>query len=409
MNSELPPLRPLIIVALISSVGVLAGSLVAPIEARYLDSLTGDPVLTGSVFGIGSIFFAIFSYLIGKWSDLYGRKSFIVLGLAAGIVYGLAYPFVLNIFEIYGVKFAWAFAAIATGPLITGYLQDYLTPFANKGAYFGYVYAAQSISGSIGALLGGSIAETYGISAPFYSVALAYAILTAIALFALPRLSEVFEECCPSMHQNTSQKNWTFFDTLSFLCRTPTLLFYLSVNTSFGINWGIKVFLWPLVIFELAQSDLITGSIFATMGFIAFVLLPFAGRFVDRWGPYRIMLLELIVLGTTGVGLALTDNLAVFWLLAGIYTIGEVLNGPAQGVLLTHEVRSGIRGRVVALDATMDQLLRVLSPFAAGFLILHLGVQSAFLVFMALFWLSLLTSGALYVTHIRHRDVAIHQ
>lgn len=96
---------------------------------------------------------------------------------------------VLNVFHIYGVKFTWAIAAIATGPVLAAYLQDILEPFADKGKYFGYVYSAQSISGSIGALVGGYIAATYGLGAPFYLVAAVYVFLLAF-VFLLYLLTE---------------------------------------------------------------------------------------------------------------------------------------------------------------------------------------------------------------------------
>ncbi len=159
--------------------------------------------------------------------------------------------------------------------------------------------------------------------------------------------------------------------------------------------------MWPLVIFEIAKSDLVTGSIFATMGAVAFVLLPFAGKIVDRFGSYRVIFLELLILGTAGIGLAFSGNTTLFWIFAAIYTIGEVLNGPAQAVLLTENVDSEIRGEVMGLDATMDQLLAILSPFIAGFLILFIGLQMTFLAFMLLFWVSLVLSVRLYIAHIR--------
>src|SRR3989338_11109614 len=112
----MPNLKILFAIGSISSLGVLAGSIIAPIEARYIQSFTDDPILIGSVFGVGSIFFALLSYWIGRISDSYGRKRVILIGLAFGSIYAVLYSIVLNVFQIYGVKFTWAIAAIATGP-----------------------------------------------------------------------------------------------------------------------------------------------------------------------------------------------------------------------------------------------------------------------------------------------------
>ena len=384
----MPNLKHLALIASVSSLGVFAGSLIAPIEARYIESITQNPVLTGSVFGVGSIFFAFLSVYIGRLSDRLGRKKVILMGLIIGALYAVLYSLVLNVFHLYGVKFAWALSAVATGPVLAAYLQDFLEPYKNKGRYFGYVYSAQSISGSAGAVIGGYVAETFGLIVPFYILAGIYVVMFLLAGFVLPKgiTTETKENTKPQL---------SLLETFKFVLTKPELLFYLSLNTSFGINWGIKVFLWPLAIFALAKSDLITGSIFATMGVVAFILLPFAGRIVDRYGPFRISFFQFIILGLTGVGLALTDSLTWFWIFAGIYTIGEVLN-VSQIVLFTENVPSHIRGAVVGLDAAMDQLLAVAAPFIAGFLIIAFGIQFTLLIFMSLYWVSLIIAGIVF-------------
>jgi MFS family permease len=202
-------------------------------------------------------------------------------------------------------------------------------------------------------------------------------------------------------HTIRKKNKRSLIEIVKIIVSKPELLFYMSVNTSFGINWGIKSFLWPLVIFQLAKNDLVTGSVFATMGFLASLLLPFAGRFVDRFGSYRMILFELVILGTSGVGLALSGSITFFWVCAAIYTVGEVVNGPAQAVLLTENIGQDMRGEMMGLDATLDQLLAVLSPFLAGFCITIFGLTYTLLIFMLLFWMSFMLSGYIYITKIR--------
>ena len=262
MKESKPDLAALLVIGSVSSLGVLAGSLIAPIEARYIQSFSSNPLVVGSVFGMGSVFFAFLSYWVGRLSDSLGRKRTILIGLAFGILYAVLYSLVLNVFQIYGVKFAWAVAAIATGPVAAAYLQDFLEPFKNKGVYFGYVYSAQSISGSVGALAGGYVAAAYGLKAPFYLVAATYLLLLATVTLFLPQHGDVSHE---ELQKRRGGKK-SIVRTLRYIIAKPSLLFYLGVNTSFGINWGIKAFLWPLAIFAIAQSDLVTGSVFATMG-----------------------------------------------------------------------------------------------------------------------------------------------
>lgn len=388
----MPDLRKLCTIGAISSLGVFAGSIIAPIEARYIESFTQSSFVTGTVFGVSAIFVAFLSFFLGRLSDKWGRKKVMLFGLGLGVISALLYSIVFNVFQIYGVKFAWAFSAVATGPLIAAYLQDFLEPFAKKGVYFGYLYSAQSISGSAGALLGGYFAHTFGLRAPLLALACIFVALFFLTFFLLPRN--------PNQSVTTAERKaaqaMSVRQAFRYLFSRPALLFYVSVNTSFGVNWGIKAFLWPLIIFELAGSDLVTGSIFATMGVVAFVLLPFAGKVVDALNPFRVAFIELLILGGAGIGLVMADSVSLFWIFAALYTVGEVLNGPVQGVLLTENVETHVRGTIVGLDSAMDQTLGVLAPLFAGVLITLWGLTATLAVFVALFWMSLLCIGFLY-------------
>lgn len=155
------------------------------------------------------------------------------------------------------------------------------------------------------------------------------------------------------------------------------------------------------MIFSLVQDDFIIGSIFATMGVVAFFLLPFAGRIVDRFGTFRVSLFQFGILAVTGIGLALADSIELFWCFAAVYTIGEVLN-VAQQVLLTDHVPNNIRGTIMGLDAAMDKLLGVAAPFLAGLLILAVGIKFTFLFFMSLYAVSLLAAIFVYVRFIKN-------
>jgi len=100
-------------------------------------------------------------------------------------------------------------------------------------------------------------------------------------------------------------------------------------------------------------------------------------------------------MGSAGVGLTLVYQMIWFWVLAAVYTVGEVLN-VSQLALFTDTVPSHIRGAVVGLDAAMDQLLAVLAPFIDGFLIITFNNQTTMLLFMSLYFVSLLVATVVY-------------
>ena len=213
----------LLTIAVVTSLGVFGGNLIAPIEVRYIESITNNPALTGTVFGVGSIFFAIFSFYVGRWSDRVGRKKVILWGLVASILYAGFYSLVFNLFQLYGVKFAWALAAVSTGPILAAYLQDFLNDSERKGRYFGYVYSAQSIAGSAGAVLGGYLAQTYSLVVPFYFLVGTYVVMFVLVWAVFPSKQIGLKA------ETESKPQQSVWQTIKFVFSKPELLFYLSM------------------------------------------------------------------------------------------------------------------------------------------------------------------------------------
>ena len=387
-------LREFSIAATIISLATVAGYLIAPIEVRFLSSLTSDTVLVGLTFAIGSVLFGILSLWLGRLSDRFGRRRFILIGLSLGILYPLMYASTVNIFQYMGFKFVWAFSAVATGPIFMAYLQDLLSKMKNQGHYMGMLYSIQSISGAGASLLGGYLSDTYSIILPFLLMSVVFVAASLIAVFGLKpgRATKV-----------RIQKSRGLLYGMKYIFRKPALIFYFVNNSAFGINWGIKIMLWPLIIFGMAGLDTITGSIFATMGIVAFIMLMFTGRLVDRIGPYKCAFISMTILGSSGIVLGLTSDLAIFWVAAAFFALGEALYGPMQAVLITNNVSNQNRGEILGLDAVNDRVLNTISPFAAGLLLTFLAAQSILLIYVGFFWISVALSLLIYRTRIQDR------
>jgi len=224
--------------------------------------------------------------------------------------------------------------------------------------------------------------ETYGFQMVTYALAATYAVALGVALL-LPSQQIASNDDAESAAKPKA-RNHSIFALLKILFKKPELRFYLASNISTAVNWGVKPFLWPLVIFALSGSDTMTGTIFATMGVVAFLLLPFAGMFADKIGPYRVIVLELLLFTVTGITMALTGNIIVFWIAAALYTVGEVFN-LAQAMILTEELDEDIRTEAMALDTAFDQILGFTSPLVAGVLAAAFSPATALLCFMLLY------------------------
>lgn len=376
--------------AIVFSLITTAGYLIAPIEVRFLNSLTDNPTLIGATFGVGSIFLGLFSIYLGRLSDRFGRDRFIVLGCIASIIFPLLYASTYNIFQYMGVKFVWAFASASTGPVLAAYLQDLLEDIKKPGQYIGTVYSAQALFGALSQFLGGYISDKYGLPAPYLAMSIIFVLATTLSFFLLS--SKTNEK---KKKEEDFEKRDLFF-SLRYIFKKPELIFYMFINSAFGVNWGIKGMLWPIIIFSITGKDIFTGSIFATMGVVAFFALFFAGKFVDKIGPFKTGLYSALILGLSGIFLTLTQSLLIFWVAAAFFAIGEALNGPYQAVLLTKYVEKKYRGEILGLDSVLDKILQTIAPFLAGILLNTLDPQKILLIFILFFWIAFVGALVIY-------------
>ncbi|PLX21512.1 hypothetical protein C0584_02490 [Candidatus Parcubacteria bacterium] len=379
--------REFVVGAIIITITTTAGYLIAPIEVRYLGSLTTNTTLIGLTYAIGSILFAFLSLYLGRLSDRLGRNRFIVIGTALGIIYPLMYASVLNIYQYMGVKFIAVFAAVSTGPIFSAYLQDLLKHVKKQGQYMGTVYAAMSILGAGAQFLGGFLTSKYGFAIPYVVMSLFFVLATILSLF------ELRYKKAPIIYK---EKSKDILFGIKYIFRKPELVFYFINNASFGLNWGIKAMLWPLIIYSFTKSDTMTGSVFATMGIVAFLFMIPVGKMVDKVGSFRAYFVSGLILASSGLMLGFADGIGLFWIGAAIFAIGEAINGPAQAVLLTRFVETEHRGEIMGVDAIFDRTLNTISPFLAGMLLSVVSAQNILLVFVLSFWASVIASAYIY-------------
>lgn len=382
-------LRKFIIVGGITVLLTTAGSLIAPIEVRFLSKLTSNTVLIGFTYAFGTILFSILSLWLGRLSDRIGREKLIFVGFLTGVIYPLLYASTYNIFQYMGVKFVYVFSAIAVGPLFSAYLQDILKDNPKKGQYMGTLYSVQAISGSIGALLGGYLSDIFSLRAPYYVLSLFFLIASIIIVTQFSFHSTI----------KTKPKKKHALFAFKYVFNKPILLFWFWQNMSFNLNWGIKAILWPLIIYNMTGKDLMTGMVFATMGVSAFIILPFSGKFADKKGPIKSLFVSTFILGTLGMVLALTDNITLFWIAAGIYAVGEAINGPAESVLLTDNIESEHRGEILGFNSVIDSILKTFSPFLAGIGLVYFSPQKVLLFYIILYWIMLFVISLIYKKH----------
>ncbi|MCK4968278.1 MAG: MFS transporter, partial [Candidatus Aenigmarchaeota archaeon] len=229
------------IITIISALNMVGGSFLAPIEVRFLQTLTSNTTLIGLTYSFGAIFFAFLSIYMGRLSATYGKKRFITTGAIAGIFYPLLFANTINVFQYMGVKLIWAFAGASTGPLLAAYLQDALYENKKKGTFLGVFHSIHAIAGSMGALVGGYLSDAYNLATPYYAGGYFLVIPALISIIFIGFKNDTKEK-------PVVEKRSILF-SMKYVLSKPILIFHIILNTAFGLNWNMKIIIYPLVIY----------------------------------------------------------------------------------------------------------------------------------------------------------------
>ena len=183
--------------------GTIALSLLAPVEALYLEKLTVNYSLIGLALGISSISAILFSPMLGKFSDRVGRKkiilSFAFLGSFVPLLLVLSpniesYILVKFLAGILGTSWAVSFALIG----------DIVEKSAKKGFAFGIYIMGPSLGGALGSLISGYTASFVGDLSTPYFLAFFISFLSFLLLLPLVKYKEIISKKAKSKGKRVS-------------------------------------------------------------------------------------------------------------------------------------------------------------------------------------------------------------
>lgn len=150
---------------------LLAGAMLAPIYALFVDSIGGsllDAGLTGAFFALAA---GVTTIIAGKYADRKKRPEFIVAtGYTIMGVGFILFMFVNNIWFLFFVQMLIGFAEALYSPAFDALYSHHLSP-KKAGREWGAWEATHYFSMAIGAALGGLIASVFGFIGIFFTMA----------------------------------------------------------------------------------------------------------------------------------------------------------------------------------------------------------------------------------------------
>ena len=125
---------------------------------------------------------------------------------------------------------------------------------------------------------------------------------------------------------------------------------FLALFSVVGVAlYGLPIF-YPYFVEELGwtRQQVTSGNAYSKIA-IALLFGVLAGRFVDRFGPRRMMLVGIVMAGGALVGLASATGFTAFYLFYAFNAMGYVFGGPLPNQVLLSRWFDKARGRAMGI------------------------------------------------------------
>ena len=385
------------ITAFVDMVGLL---MVIPLLPFYATEMGGGELFVGVLVSAFSLAQLLSAPLWGRFSDRYGRRPALLVGLSAAAIAYVIFAFATSLWLLLLSRLVQG-AGGGTVGVLQAYVADATEP-QDRAKALGWLSAATNLGVTIGPTLG-SLSANLGDAAPGLFAAGLCAINAVFAFFYLAesRVQAPHEEGAPPPVRPREVMRRVIEHPGD---PAPRLIWIYSIGMGAFMGFTSMLPLFLAARFGVTKETI--GYLFAwTGGISVLVRALLLGKAVDRFGEARLsrigqalLVLGLVLLPLTSYvpGSATLGGVTVEWRILALAAVtalvplGTAFTFPCVTALLSKVIEPRERGVVMGVQQSFGGGARVVFPILAGFVFQQVGVPypfwiSAVLVFFTLF------------------------
>ncbi len=346
---------PLFIIFLTVFIDLLGFGIAIPVlPALAQENFQASPAVIGLLIACFSFFQMIFTPVLGRWSDRWGRKPTIMLSLLGAavsyVILGLANS-VLLLFV------SRALAGICAGSISSAqaYIADITTP-QTRAKGMGMIGAAFSLGFVFGPALGGVLSHFYGHAMPGFAAAALSFTASVLAVTMLP------ESLPPERRVVHPPERSRLHDIrVAFAHPTLGLLFALFFFVTFSLANMYGTFTL-LCLDDLHLTIAQNGYLFGYMGVVGALMQGGIHTFSRRFHEVHILIVGCALMA---IGLALfplAHGIPMTMLAITFLAGGNGMNNPTILALISKNAPAGEQGATLGVNQSVGSLSRVVGP-----------------------------------------------
>jgi DHA1 family tetracycline resistance protein-like MFS transporter len=318
----------------------------------------------------------VFSPLLGRLSDRFGRRPVLLISLAISVLSYLWLGFANALWMLFAARLISG-AGAGNIAAAQAYISDVTTP-ETRAKGMGMIGAAFGLGFTIGPALGGLVAGSEPSGEALARPAFLAAALSLLAFFLASLWLK--ESLPPEARKATARPSrWRLARDLwtRHNLRQLILLLFITISAFAGMETTFA--LWANSTFGWGPAQV--GGIFLYVGVVLVVTQGvLIGRLSKRFGEARLVTAgaAMIALGLIGLPLALA--LWRLLIVNALLALGMGLLNPSLTSLISQQADVDERGGVLGVSQSASSLARILGPAIAGPLFEGFGRDAPYLV-----------------------------
>ena len=396
-------------IMLVNFIGTLGFSIVLPFLVFLVMKFGGNSIVYGLLAATYPAFQLIGAPILGRWSDIYGRKKILLLsnaGTAIGwilFLFALIFPFG----ETFIINYIYLGTIIIVVPLlliflaraidgITGgnisvanaYLSD-ISSDENRSKNFGKMAISSNLGFIIGPALAGILGGTiYGTILPVLAALLLSLVTLVVIAFLLKEfrpisnpilvpeegtIRKVFAQECKDCYEPLTPVKSKMRDVFKLKQIPFLLILYFLIFLGFNLYYAS----FPThAANELKWSVTQLGIFYAVLsGIMVFIQGPVLRKALKKFSEEKLVIIGSIILGTNFV-LFVSNNIISVFVAVILFALGNGLMWPSFMSILSKRAGTVLQGAVQGVAGSFGGLASIIGLIAGGLLYSQIGAAT---------------------------------
>ena len=342
---------------------MLGIGIITPVLPVYAHIMGATGFWVGVIFSAFTLSRTLCMPYFGKKSDHYGRRIFILVGLAGYSLFSYLYIFADSVLSLTIIRFIHGVFSAMVFPITVAYVAD-MTIQGEEGESMGKFQSFAFLGMSCGPLLGGVLVEQFNSDSAFLSLAGLSVLAFILCLFFLPDYKIPAKSSKPIL-------SLLFHPSL----KVPVIGFLL-----YSAVFSVFVVFLPLLghSIQLDYSDISLLIFGASITMV--ICQRFSGKFIDIFNKYWTIAIGAGMMSAALLLFPFTGNL--------LHLLGySILLGCGLGLTLTSfsammviEGRKHGQGSVEGILNTAQGIGIIISPVLFGLVLDHSNITLVFIL-----------------------------